>query len=250
MLEENVIEEEPEAEQAEPAKAAEKEPEPEKDKPNPVQKRIDDLTRAKHEAEREAAFWREAAKPKDTPKPVEKPVKADFDSDDAYIEALTDFKAAQATTKAREELAAEQEKHSRERAQQTVELTYKERAAAFSATVPDFDEVLRSADVGFSKAAGDALFESEHAPAVAYHLATHPEDAKRFSSLTPLAQVRELGRLEERLMTKTPQPITSNAPQPITPNRGSGGQFERDPNKMTAQEYEAWRLKDRPRWAR
>jgi hypothetical protein len=64
---------------------------------NPVQPRIDELTRKTREAEREAAYWRgraqSAEKPKDAAAPPAKPTPDKFDDYGAFVEALADWKA-------------------------------------------------------------------------------------------------------------------------------------------------------------
>ena len=253
MPEQDVIEEVA-TEVVEPAEAAQVEEEGEdkpkaEHKPNPVQKRIDELTRQKRESEREAAFWREAAQAKPKEAEPEKPKRADFADDEAYLDARDAYVEAKAVSKAKAELAAENVKHSQEKAAQTVAQTYGERVSAFKAQTEDFDEVMQAAeDIRVSAAARDAILESEMGPQVAYHLAKHPEVAAKLAGMSPLTQVRELGKLETQL-SKQPDPEITSAP---TPARAvpTGTSVKNDPNRMSQAEYEAWRMKQKPRWAR
>ena len=65
-----------------------------------------------------------------------------------------------------------------------------------------------------------AISESEHGPAVAYHLGKNPDLSRRWASLDPVSLFKELGRLEATLsapaVVPQPKPVTQ-APAPITP---------------------------------
>ena len=74
----------------------------------------------------------------------------------------------------------------------------------------------------------DAIRTSEVGAAVAYHLASNPEEARRIAGLNPLAAIREIGRLEARFDTKSsgpPPKQASDAPPPPPGVRGQGGRF-------------------------
>lgn len=205
------------------------------DKPNRLQQRIDEMARARHEAEREAAFWREAATKKDE-KPADKPNKAEFADDESYIEALTDWKASQAASKAIEKLQQEREQQSQRQAEQAKAQTYESRLEAVRTEIEDFDEVVTSADVRVSGAVRDAILDSELGPQLTYHLAKNPDVVKKLAGLSPVAQIREIGRLEAEVQKAPTKPVTK-APTPITPTRGSGGQFTKDESTMGAAEW-------------
>lgn len=244
MPDQEVIEEVVVDEVVEDPKQAEEDPtpEPKEDdkKPNQLQARIDKLTRERHEAERKAQFYEEALKAAQSPqeKSPEKPARADFNDDDAYIEALTDYKASQAAEKAVAKVSQAQAENAQAQAARTVAQTYAERAKAFEAATADFNDVMQAADqIRVSAAARDAILESDLGPQLAYHLAKHPDIAEKLGSMSPLAQVRELGRIEERLTTTKPTVATSKAPAPITPTRGTGGQFARDEASMKDGEW-------------
>lgn len=76
--------------------------------------------------------------------------------------------------------------------------------------------------------------ESERGPELAYHLANNAEVAERISKLSPLAQVKELVKLEASL----PKPNASATKAPAPPRQiGSrGGSDTKDPAKMTIDE--------------
>ncbi len=234
------------AETTEPPAADETEEGQERDekgrfKPNRVQERIDELTRQKGESAREAAYWRgvaEANKPKaETPPPANDPTSRpkveDFETYDDFTEALTDWKLDQRDQK--------RDATQRAEAQAT---TWQQRAAAAKESLPDFERVLSESTAPMTKDMAEVLRDSEHGPALAYHLAKNPAEAERIARLSPLAAARELGRIEATLSAPkapaaAPKKVTS-APTPPTPI-GAGRSSEGDPAKMSYKDYEAWR---------
>lgn len=209
-----------------------------------LQERFDELTREKHEARREADYWHgvaEASKPKPTEPAANapaadpnKPKAENFETYDEFTEALTDWKIEQ-----REQRRDAQQQAA---AQAT---TWQQRAAEAKAAMPDFDEVMAASSAPMSHAMAEVLKESEHGPALAYHLAKNAAEAERIARLSPLAAARELGRIEATLSTPAaapapaPKKVTS-APTPPTPI-GSGRSTTGDPANMSQADYMAWR---------
>lgn len=191
----------------EPVAEATPEETPERKESRGVQKRLDELTRNWREAERrEAALLAllqqkpEAPKAEVKPEPVK--TLADFEYDEAKYQAhLYEQVAKQATQAARREIEAEQRRMSEaSRAE-----SYKAREAKFAETAPDFREVVYRDDVPITPEMADVIRESEDGPALAYHLAKNVEIAESIARLSPLAQARELGRLEARLALEKQQ---------------------------------------------
>ncbi|NYT76647.1 hypothetical protein H0A71_06555 [Alcaligenaceae bacterium] len=222
------------------------------EKKTTVQRRIDELTRARHEAERQAAYYRGLAERGGNPSaPAEKPVTAPEKPDPSqysdygqYMEELADWKAEQKVSKA----FSEREQQQQERTQQELRTqsfaTYQERAQAFAADTPDFADVISAAeDVPMTDSMQELIVSSEKGPQIAYHMAMNPDVAHRIAQMTPLMAAREFGRLEAQLsVPKTeatpPPPVKpSSAPKPITPTRGTGGQFTKDPAQMSDAEW-------------
>ena len=232
-----------------------------------VQGRIDELTRAKYEAEREAAYWRGRAgvntDPAQAPPPpaaqaaAPKPTPDQFDDYGSYIEALTDWKASDQVRKALSE--RDQAEQQRQQAQQQDQRakTWAERQESTRKAMPDYDEVLASADTPVAPHLVDLLLDSDHGPAIAYHLAKHPNEAQRLNGLSPLGAARELGRLEASLSTKAasaqaaPVKPISQAPAPVRPISASASSGStKSPSDMSQSEYEAWRKTQGAWWAR
>lgn len=233
---------------------------------NPVQPRIDELVRQRGEQEREAAFWRaraaelegKATPAVEEPKP---PKKDDFESYDAYVEALTEYKADVKTTQALNKFRVEQQETAKAQQEQEqaakVQTTWQTRLQETTARISDFREVMDSvADRPIAKHVIEIVKESDVGPDIAYHLAKNEDLALRLNSMSPIAAAREIGRLEATLGKTTsaapspaPTPATrqSSAPPPLKPVQ-SATSTNRDPALMGHDEYRAYRRQQGARW--
>lgn len=220
-----------------------------------AQARINEITRARHEAEREAAYWRgiaEGTKKPDAPAQPQKvadakPAVADFQDYDSYIEAVAEWKADQ---KIREVLRSNDERSEQsKRASEAREVasTWATRQEATRQAIPDYDEVVGSSSVIISPSVSDVLLTSESGPQVAYHLAKNPAIVDRLNAMTPIAAAREIGRLEAALEKPSKKPAVP-VPEPATVSRSSRTQTS-DPAQMTQEQYRAMRAKQGARWA-
>lgn len=233
---------------------AETETEQKKSPSRGVQKRLDEITREKYEWKREADYWREQATAKGdkqdtTPQPAAsipttKPDPSQFDDYNEYVEALTDYKVMQSREKDREE----SKKHTEQAEQQRHQSELQQRQSKFreSATVkyPDFDDVMYSAQsVPCTENMMSAMIESDMGPDMVYFLAKNPNESARIAQLSPMTQIREIGKLEAKLSSiKPPEPkrITKTT-EPIKTVSGAGV-THRDPNVMSMEDYAAWRM--------
>jgi len=204
-----------------------------KPKGKSVQERIDEITAARREAERDAEYWRSKALGKQPeqqseaqPEANARPNPESFEfgeADPAYIEALTDWKV---DTK----LAVAQQKQSVDTAIAQLETNYSKRLESAREELPDYDDkVTKSAARGewpCPPLVALAIKESEVGPKVAYHLANNREEAIAISRLSPIEQAVAFGRLEAKFIGQpAPQPnIATNAPEPAQA-RTKGGQF-------------------------
>jgi hypothetical protein len=109
-----------------------------------------------------------------------------------------------------------------------------DKAKAVAEANPDFFEVvgehLEKAAPILTEPMQLAISASDEAPAITYHLAKNPAEARRIAAMTPIAQAVEIGRLESRLAAPTPAPkpspkTTTDAPEPPPTARGAGGRF-------------------------
>ena len=201
-------------------------------KENRVQKRIDEITRARRQAEQDAEYWRKVAtgeiRQSVAPAPVQealppglapKPRLDDFEDYDQYTEALGEW-AAEKTLAKRE--FAEQQKKANE-AKQAVAKTYQERVEVARTKYPDWDEVVAVNDVNLLNSTIDAIVESEQGPDISYHLLTNPSEAARIKGLSPIQQIKEIARLEAKFSSAPTAPVkrVSQAPTPINALGGS-----------------------------
>jgi post-segregation antitoxin (ccd killing protein) len=209
------------------------------------QKRIDKLVAQKAELERQLAeagkISSTAAKPIET-KPVEaapadgKPKAENFDTYEAYVEALSDWKFDQ---KEQARSKAETERRQAE-AQKTAQDAWQERLKEARSRYEDFDEVLAgSDDVPVSQAMNQAIFESEYGADVVYYLAGNPTEAARIAQLSPSAAARAIGKIEAGLEKAAPKekPKTSRAPEPIQPVGRKATTSTKPLDQMDFQDY-------------
>lgn len=198
-----------------------------------VQKRIDELTRARREAERQAEYWQGVATQTAPEARGDKPSRDDYAEQDDYIEALTEWKAEQAVTRVQREQAAQSANHARQSA-------WEAREAQTKASIPDYDAVVPVSTVPIKPHVVEALMDADAGPSLAYHLAKNPDVAARLNAMTPTRAAIELGRIETTL-TAPAVKVPSNAPTPITPITPQASGRTVDLSKASMEDYIAER---------
>lgn len=153
------------------------------------------------------------------------------------------FTTAQAVYEARKAARAEYEALDRQRNEQAQQQTLQQREAAFSQRVEqarerfeDFDAVVFNPANPISDAMVEVIKSSDKGPDLAYHLGSHPDEARRIASLPPIQAARELGLIEAKLSLPKPRTVTK-APDPIRPVGSGGASPATDPNKLSYTEY-------------
>lgn len=238
---------------AEPEKAPEPAPKPEsgeaeQEQPEEhakgkggFQRRIDKLVREKAELERQLAEKPavQPEKPAEVPvvKPAGEPKLESFDSYDAYVAALTDWKVEQKFA-AREQAEAKA-KADAEAAARVQSLQQK--AEAVRAKHDDFDEVIDGAPM--SAVMRDFFLESEHAAEIMYALGSDRAEALRIAQLPPIAQIKALAALEGKFAPapEAPKPKATKAPEPIRPVGTAAAPVTAFKADMSFEEYKRWR---------
>lgn len=216
-----------------------------------VQKRIDELTHARHAAEREAARWRAIAEGGQKAAPA--PQAHEFATDEDYEAAVRQHQITEAARK----VASDQAKQAAEQYQQdadgTIDATYDQRAQEAARRIPDFLEVVGKADIQITHDMLAALKGSAHGPDIVYALAKDPAEAARIAAMPTAQMYMALGALEATAATKAttapapaaaaaPAARTTNAPAPASIGAPAGAApANTDPAKMSQAEYEAWR---------
>jgi hypothetical protein len=203
-------------------------------KEDPVQKRIDQLTREKYDALRdrdrrdyeverlraELEEARSAKQPEVAPQ-NEFPTLEQFGFDEGkYAAAVaahySKLATEQGTKAAQEALRAERERQSAETAQKT----WTQREQDFKKSKPDYEAVAlkhpRDGGPTITPSMAQIIKGSDVGPQVAYYLGENVDKANAIASLHPIDQAREIGRIEARLeLAKAPpKPAVSQAPPP------------------------------------
>lgn len=209
------------------------------------QERVNEITRARRQAERELMAERETRQrleaelskyqrppmdPNDRP-----PVYTDFNDPVAHAEALTAY--VERRMEARSQHTANQAR------QQTVEQSFEARSREFAATHPDYDAKLDdlTRTVQFNPATVEVIGLSERGPEIVYHLAQNLDVADRIARMPPHLAAAEVARIEAKLSAPKPQQ-TTNAPAPVPVLGGSSSAATKDPAKMSYAEYKKYRM--------
>lgn len=233
-----------------PAESAADDEEPAKKPAKGVQKRLDELTRQREEAERRAKAaeenlrlaleGRERAKPpepdreepkqdlEEEPEPT-RPNRADFSEPDAWDAAILKYADDKAAWTARREVKAanaaflkKQQEQAQRDAQSAVIAAHNERVEKAKAKREDWAAVAESQEVKISVPMAHAIITSDDGPEIQYYLGSNPKEAERIAALPVPMQLRELGRISMMLEAKgaPPAPAAPSAPaappKPIT----------------------------------
>ena len=145
---------------------------------------------------------------------------------DKYEEALADYKAADRIQREKTEYIRQQELRAHEEYQTNVRRKMDASVAEAKKVHTDFDEVLATAsDVPVTPHMQLCLENAEHPGEIMYHLASHPDDARKMATLSPFAVTRELAVLDATFAgTIKPAPATpqvTGAKPPPTQLRGA-----------------------------
>lgn len=138
------------------------------------------------------------------------------------IEEYATAKAEYAKQQALKEVTTKQQAEAQKREVEALTTGWEEKATRADKKYDDFDEVV--GDLKPTTPFAVAIMEAENGEDVAYYLGKNPKEAARIAALPPRAQIREIGKLEAKLLAEPPKPKTpSKAPAPITPVGGKSG---------------------------
>jgi hypothetical protein len=156
-----------------------------------------------------------------------------FESTDAYVDALAAQKA--------EQLLAQREQN-----KQRTELleSYHDREEKAREKYDDFEQVAYNPNLPITDVMAQSIQSSDIGPEVAYHLGANPKEAERIARLSPILQAKEIGKLEAKLASDPPVKKTSNAPTPISPitarSTGSPAYDTTDPRSIKTMSTSDW----------
>lgn len=156
------------------------------------------------------------------------PTLAQFDYDpEKYAAALADYRTQQ-TLKERE---TKQRTESVRQDHARLIAGWEEKVDQADDKYDDFNAVVGQLQPGTPFV--DAIMEAENAADVAYYLGKNPQEAARIAQLHPRAQVREIGKLEAKLLAEPVKPKTpSKAPAPIAPLSGAASTANDQPSEQ------------------
>lgn len=239
----------PEADKPETDPDSETEVEQEKKGKGGFTKKIDKLTARNYQLqetnaqlqerldriERRLAGENAPAKPTVSGAPKLDDFKNDPDPWDSYYKALARYEAKSLLDEDKKSTAQQNEQ------QQTQKIfdSYNKKVTEARAKYEDFDEIVGQSDIPIPQAVQLAIVEMENGPDVAYYLGQNPEEAAKLVSMTPLAAVRAIGRIETSLASNDSsetKPV-SRAAAPIRPVGASSTRSTRSLEEMSQKEY-------------
>lgn len=194
------------------------------------------VSREKAKARRQAE--REFAARSEVKRPVVDVNPDNFETTEAYVEALAEKKAADMI-----------EQRDKARQATTIETSFRDKEDDAREKYADYEAVAYTAPI--SDLMADVIKASDIGPDLAYHLGKNPDEAERIASLSPLLQAKELGKLELKLAdmpkegkqtTKAPAPIS-----PVTPGGAVKVYDTTDPRSIKAMDTSAWIEAERAR---
>lgn len=213
-----------------------------------VEQRIGKLTKQKYKAQQEAEYWkqlaleREAARntkaePQQEQPAQGKPTLAQHGYDqEAYLDALAEWKLAQAVERRTVQTQREQEINA-----------YNKRVRQYMEVNDEYEDAIQDMvrlSGGVSQVLAEGLIQSEIAPEIEFYLSQNIDLFKKLNSMSPLQVGRELGKIESKLMSeKAPKvavqaPVKTKAPAPIKPVKTGAVAPVKDISEMSFEEYE------------
>jgi len=218
-------------------KADDQKPKPE----NRVQKRIDKLTREKYELKGRVEALEGFLQDRQTQSPdiqSDKPVRSQFESDEDWIEALTDYKAKAV----RDEILKDRS--------DSGNVSFEKQENESRKQHEDYDDVVEDVrSIKVNTHVNDAITSSPLATEILYELGHDMDKAKAIARMSIPSAIREIGKIEAKLELKSmgTDKKKSNAPEPIRPPVARGAVIRdhiKDADKMPIEE---WMKRERER---
>lgn len=220
-----------------------------------VQDRIDELTRARREAEREAEYWKIRAngdKPGATKvDPNAVPVRSAFTDDEKFLDALADHKVNQKL--------AERDQQSKQQQESTAKVdTWNQKLAAARSEITDFDTVVNTNETPVAAHVAELIMENDQGAKMLHHFAMNPDELAKLNDMTPAKAAFFIGKLESKFesapeVSGSSKPVVekvSKAPPPASRNVGAGRATETPLADLPMEDYIARRKQQGASWAR
>ena len=208
-------------------------------KQNPkLEKRFSELTKQREQAKAEAQAERQRSETLEARLRVleqqavpqvqnidEEPQPGQFQDAFEYAKALAQFSTERAL---KERDQQEANKKLNEERQKTIQ-SWSAKLEKMKAEMPDYDDIVSTANVTVSDDIRDSILESDVGPRILYHLAEDLEFAQKIAAMPTRKALVEIGKLEklyERNEAKQETVVKSRAPAPIKPLRAGNGQAD------------------------
>lgn len=180
------------------------------------------LMEAQHELER--LRQSQQTKPEPLPQPALQPTQ--FESQEKYLEAVAEQKAAAAAQAIFEEnmrraMQAQQEAELRNQTQKDLA----DMLAAGKAKYGDFELVIRNPNLPLTDVMINTMIALDAGHEVGYHLGQNPAEAARISRLPPSSQAKAIAQIAKQLATPPVPEPTPAIPKTLTQTRSANGQF-------------------------
>ena len=197
-----------------------------------TQEEVDALI-ARRLAREQRKMARETQQPVAAPAPGITLKPEQFESTEAYVEALAEQKADERIRRREAEQQAA-----------SIQESYLDREEKAREKFDDYEQVTRNPTLRITETMAETIRRSDVGPDVAYHLGQNPREADRISRLDPLSQAKEIGRLEARLADAPPVKKSTSAPAPISPvNPRTSGSYNvdtTDPRSIKTMSTDEW----------
>lgn len=213
---------------------------PEKAEKGRLQHRLNELTKARREAERERDFYRQQAEQFQRQQPPQQQPHNEMPTPEEYGHDLHQWGGAVAE---RAVQIAEQrvQQQLQQRQQEQMYGEFEAREQAYAKDNPGYLERVEqlTSVVTFNPALGEILATSDHGPALVDYLAKNLHEADQLARLPPHIAAVQIGRIEARIATPKQTPISS-APTPHPALKGGSQPAVKDPSKMSDDEWYAY----------
>jgi hypothetical protein len=244
-------------EQSEPEAQEETKPTEERKQNPKLEKRFSELTKQREQAKAEAqaerqqretlearlrALEQQASPPQQVKNIDDEPQPGQFQDAFEYAKALAQY----STEKALQERDQQEANKKANEERQKVIQSWSAKLEKVKADMPDYDDIVSTANVVVSDDIRDSILESDVGPRILYHLAEDLEYAQKLAQMPTRKALIEIGKLEklyERNEAKPETVVKSKAPAPIKPLKAGNGQADIPINSSGEFHgtYQAWK---------
>ena len=199
--------------------------------------RIDELTKLRREAEREALYWKQKAETpaQQAPEPLPVQTLKDFGYDEvAYQNHVREVALNQAQREFQSSAASE--------AQNRKMAEFRSNESVYAESHADYYDVSNRRGLTVTPQMAEVIKDSEHGPAIVYHLGQNVELSQQLANMPPVTMARQIGQIEAKLNSVKSQSV-SNAPEPAPTLKPVSAKTETDPYKMSREQYQKWASK-------